>query len=81
MKPKTILYAAVALCMGAFAFFQPNRLSAQGDTDAAAVNSILQEVQAQQATLADNQKQIDTKLASIGESLRTARIFSSRGGK
>lgn len=79
MKSKTILYTMVAVCMGAFAFLHPNRLTAQSDTDAAAIGTTLQDVVTQQATLTDNQKQIDTKLASIAESLRTARIYAGRG--
>jgi len=41
----------------------------------------LKEVQAQQLQIADNQTQIETKLASLGEALRVARIYSSRGGR
>lgn len=69
----------VAVCMGAFALLHPNRLTAQSDTDAVAVAAIVQDVQTQQATLTDNQKQIDTKLADIAETLRTARIYAGRG--
>jgi len=79
MKSKTILYTMVAVCMGAFAFLHPNRLTAQSDTDAVALAAIVQDVQTQQTTLADNQKQIDSKLADIAESLRTARIYAGRG--
>ena len=34
----------------------------------------------QQATIAENQTQIETKLAVIGEDIRVARIFVGRGG-
>jgi len=81
MKPKAILYTMVAVCMGAFALFHPDRLTAQSDTDAAAVSAIVVDIQAQHASLMENQKQIDSKLADIAESLRQARIFVSRGGK
>jgi hypothetical protein len=40
--------------------------------------ALAKEVQAQQATIADNQKKIDEKLAAIAEALRQARIFSTR---
>ena len=80
MKPRTILFTMVAVCAAVFAF-SPTHLTAQSDTNAPAVADLLKDVQDQQATLADNQKQIDTKLAAINESLRTARIFVSRGGK
>ncbi len=80
MKPRTMLYLVVAVCAVVFAF-SPNHLTAQNDTDAAAVTALIQDIQDQQATLADNQKQIDAKLATIGESLRQARIYVGRGGK
>ena len=38
------------------------------------------EVQEQQAAIAENQAKIDAKLVTIAESLRVARIYSSRGG-
>ncbi len=46
-----------------------------------ALGALVQELQAQQKTLADNQAKIDAKLAVITETLRQARIFVSRGGK
>jgi hypothetical protein len=70
----------VAVCAAVFAF-SPNHLSAQSDTDAAAVTALIQDVQGQEATMADNQKQIDAKLDTITESLRQARIYVTRGGK
>ncbi|MEY2509585.1 MAG: hypothetical protein QOE26_348 [Verrucomicrobiota bacterium] len=42
------------------------------------VAALAKEVQAQQATIADNQKKMDEKLAAIAEALRQARIFSTR---
>ena len=81
MKPKTILCTMVAVCAAVFAFFPPNHSTAQSDLESPAVAALLRDVQAQQTTLAENQKQIDTKLADIGESLRLARIFVSRSGK
>ena len=71
----------VAVCAAVFAF-SPNHLTAQSDADSAAVTAAaIQELQDQEATMADNQKQIDTKLAAISESLRQARIFVARGGR
>jgi hypothetical protein len=43
--------------------------------------AIIKEVQTQQAAIAGNQEKIDAKLATIAESVRVARIYSSRGGK
>jgi hypothetical protein len=47
----------------------------------AQVLTLLKEVQGQQALIADNQAKIDDKLATIAEAIRTARIYSSRGGR
>jgi hypothetical protein len=40
--------------------------------------ALVKEVQAQQAQIADNQAKIDVKLAEIAETMRVARIFTSR---
>lgn len=40
--------------------------------------AIVKEVQAQQEQIVANQAKIDAKLADLGETLHTARIFSSR---
>jgi len=40
----------------------------------------VKEVRGQQAAIAENQAKIDAKLATIAESLRVARIYSSRAG-
>jgi hypothetical protein len=45
------------------------------------VLAVAKEVQGQQAAIAENIAKMDAKLATIAESLRTARIYSSRGGK
>jgi hypothetical protein len=79
MKPRTILCLVVAACAAVFAF-SPNHLTAQNDDESAALVSLVKDVQDQQATMAGNQKQIDDKLAAIGESLRQARIYVTRGG-
>jgi hypothetical protein len=42
------------------------------------VLTLAKEVQAQQAQIAANQTKIDAKLADLAETLRVARIFSSR---
>ena len=43
------------------------------------LTQLLNEVTAQQATIADNQAKIDAKLATIAENIRQARIFAGRG--
>jgi hypothetical protein len=40
--------------------------------------ALVKEVQAQQEQIVANQAKIDAKLADLGETLHTARIFSSR---
>jgi len=40
--------------------------------------ALVKEVQIQQAQMAENQKRIETKLAEIGETVRTARIYAGR---
>jgi hypothetical protein len=44
------------------------------------VLAVAKAVQDQQAAIAENQTKIDAKLATIAESLRVARIYSTRGG-
>jgi hypothetical protein len=40
--------------------------------------ALTKEVQAQEAQMADNQKQIETKLAEVGEAIRVAKIYGGR---
>jgi len=44
------------------------------------VLAVAKEVQEQQAAIAENQAKIDAKLVTIAESLRVARIYSTRAG-
>ena len=44
------------------------------------LNALITEVQAQQRQIADNQAKIDEKLVTLGDTIREARIFSSRAG-
>jgi uncharacterized protein YlxW (UPF0749 family) len=48
------------------------------ERDQQQVAALAKEVQAQQTTIADNQKKIDEKLAAIAEALRQAKIYSTR---
>ena len=70
--------------LGLFALF----LAAAGAQSPAPVNSdqarlvaLLREVQAQQTQMAANQTKIDEKLATLAETIRVAKIYSSRGGR
>lgn len=41
----------------------------------------IKQIQTQQAQIAENQAKIEEKLASVGEAVRVARIYSSRSGR
>ena len=43
--------------------------------------ALIKEVRAQQAAMEANQVKIEEKLATLAESIRVARIYSSRGGR
>jgi hypothetical protein len=55
-------------------------LNARGDNDPKSLAALLQDVQTQQKTIADNQAKIDEKVAAIAESLRLAKIYVTRSG-
>ena len=44
------------------------------------MNALINEVQAQQKEIAENQAKIDEKLVTVADTVREARIFSSRAG-
>jgi septal ring factor EnvC (AmiA/AmiB activator) len=70
----TILAAAAFLLTPAIA-----QTPTQKETDD--LNALIKEVQAQQAEIVENQAKIEEKLAALSETIREARIFSSRGGR
>jgi hypothetical protein len=43
--------------------------------------TLVKEIQAQNAAMAENQKAIEAKLATVAESVRLARIYTSRAGR
>lgn len=45
------------------------------------LEAVMKEVQAQQNLIAANQTKIDARLATLAETIRVARIYSSRGGR
>jgi hypothetical protein len=55
--------------------------SAQGPaaTDNKELQTLIDEVRAQQQQIADNQAKIDEKLAEVVEAVRVARIYAGRG--
>ena len=51
-----------------------------GPKEADELNALIDEVKAQQKAIAENQAKIDEKLVTLGDTIREARIFSSRAG-
>lgn len=78
MNPKSFLIPAVAVAVLAAVLAVPSSSSGQASGDEAALTALINEVAAQQAILADNQAQIDTKLAAVSENIRLARIYAGR---
>ncbi len=50
-------------------------------TDQKQVEALMKEVQAQQTQIAENQAKIDAKVVTLAETIRIAKIYSSRGGR
>jgi hypothetical protein len=77
MKPM-LLFAFCAIIT--FASLAPAQAPQQGpgQTELAA---LIKDVRAQQTAMAANQVKINEKLATLAESIRVARIYSSRGGR
>jgi hypothetical protein len=73
MKILSALIAVSVLSVSTFAA-EPSP-----DRDQQQVAALAKEVQAQQTAIADNQKKIDEKLATVAEALRQARIYAGRG--
>ncbi len=70
------------MLLGAFALFATS-IGAQSTApeDPKRVEALIKEIQAQQQVIADNQAKIDAKLVTLGEAIRVARIYASRGGR
>jgi hypothetical protein len=71
-----LILASVALLAGATGAQSPS-----ADEQQRQLETILRQVQAQQLQIADNQAKIEEKLATLTESIRVARLYSSRGGR
>ena len=72
---KLMLLGALALFAGTIGAQSP------GASDDQQLENLLREVQAQQVQIADNQSKIDEKLVTLGEAIRVAKIYASRGGR
>jgi hypothetical protein len=75
MKILSALIAVYLIGAGAFAAEPPKEF----DRDQQQLAALIKEVQGQQTAIADNQKKIDEKLATIAEAIRQAKIYSARG--
>ena len=77
MKPTLLFAFCVILTVASSVPAQaPQQNPAQAELAA-----LIKEVRAQQAAMAANQAKINEKLATLAESIRVARIYSSRGGR
>lgn len=43
--------------------------------------TLMKDIQAQQAAIAENQAKIDAKIAALGEQIQVAKVFASRAGR
>lgn len=75
LMKKVTLLGSIAL----FAFSAGAQTPAP--VDPKQLETLLKEVQAQQTLMAENQAKIDAKLVALGETIRVAKIYSSRGGR
>ena len=75
-RPKKIL-AALILSVALFTISFSRAQTPDADQEQRLL-ALIKEVQVQQAQMAENQKQIETKLAAINETVRTARIYAGR---
>ena len=68
--------------LGALALFATS-IGAQSPAspDQKEIEALFKVVQDQQIQIAENQAKIDAKLVMLGEAIRVARIYSSRGGR
>jgi len=71
-------FLTVLLCVTLSAMLSSIAQTPDPKDDQDTVLALAKEVQAQQAQIAANQTKIDAKLADVTETLRVARIFSSR---
>lgn len=70
-----------ALLAAAFLAMEPLFAQTPQANESEKLNALIQEIQMQQTTIAENQAKLEEKLATLGETIRQARIYSSRGGR
>lgn len=79
MKSRTLFGFALVAAAFAAALIPPVTRG-QAGADNAVPAALIDEITRQQTEIVTNQTKIDEKLAIIGENIRLARIFVSRGG-
>ena len=70
--------ASITVCL---LLINPTVAQTPNPKEADELNTLISEVQAQQKEIAENQAKIDEKIATLNETMREARIFSSRSGR
>ncbi len=71
-----------SLCLAvAIVAVTPLKAQAPQQKEQEQLNAVILDLQTQQKEMAENQAKIDEKLAKLAETIREARIFSSRGGR
>lgn len=79
MKSKSFYITLSGLAAVAVLLLAPVFSQGQTGTDSRENAKLLQAVQEQQKTIADNQAKIDEKISAIAENVRQARIYVNRG--
>lgn len=80
MKPKPVVFTLAASALLAVSLFLPLESAGQAGSDEAQMQQLLADLTAQQKIIAENQAQIEAKVAAATEEVRVARIFAGRAG-
>jgi hypothetical protein len=78
MNFKSLLVPVLGAAGLAAAILMPTHSQGEVGPDDPAFINLLRDVAKQQETMADNQKNIDEKIAAVAEDVRLARSFSAR---
>jgi hypothetical protein len=76
----TRIHVIAFLTLGVL-LLKPAIAQTPGPKETEELNALIGEVQAQQKEIAENEAKIDEKLVTLGDTIREARIFSSRAGR
>jgi ribosomal protein S5 len=78
MRTLKLLALAALLAAGVNSILSPAQAQSESVAAIKATADAIQTLQDQQKTIADNQAKIDTKLATIAENVRVARLYAAR---